>query len=103
MSRKPLKTTRLAVTLQAASLLAMAGGVFAILISDVTRHRTDNLEGTLNMVAMFQKYQDCVDGAQAYAHLVSPPENRNYQPWYVCRKELVNLPNPLVTPPHIVR
>jgi hypothetical protein len=40
MSRKP-KTTRLAVTLQAASLLAIAGGVFAILISDVTRHRTD--------------------------------------------------------------
>ena len=41
MSRKPLKTTRLAVTLQAASLLAVAGGVFAILISDVIRHRTD--------------------------------------------------------------
>jgi hypothetical protein len=41
MSRKPIKTTRLAVTLQAASLLAIAGGVFAILISDVTRHRTD--------------------------------------------------------------
>jgi len=41
MSRKPIKTTRLAVTLQAASPLAVAGGVFAILISDITRHRTD--------------------------------------------------------------
>ena len=40
MSREPLKPTRLAVALQAASLLAVAGGVFAILISDVTRHRT---------------------------------------------------------------
>jgi hypothetical protein len=62
-----------------------------------------NLEGTFNMVAMFQEYQTCVDGAQAYARLVPPPEKRSYQPWYVCRKELVNLPNPLVTPPHIVR
>jgi hypothetical protein len=41
MSRKPLKPTRLAVALQTASLLAVAGGVFAILISDVIRHRTD--------------------------------------------------------------
>jgi hypothetical protein len=41
MSRKPFKPTRLAVALQAASLLAVAGGVFAILISDVARHRTD--------------------------------------------------------------
>jgi len=41
MSRKPLKPTRLAVALQAASLLAVAGGVFAILISDITRHRAE--------------------------------------------------------------
>ena len=40
MSRKPA-TTRLAVALQAASLLVVAGGVFAILINDVVRHKTD--------------------------------------------------------------
>jgi hypothetical protein len=40
MSRKPA-TTRLAVALQAASLLVVAGGVFTILISHVIRHRTD--------------------------------------------------------------
>jgi hypothetical protein len=62
-----------------------------------------NLEGTLNIVGMFQEYQACVDGAQVYAHLVPPPENRTYQTWYVCRKELVNLTNPFVTPPDMVR
>jgi hypothetical protein len=41
MSRRPVKPTRHAVALQAASLLIVAGGVFAILISDVIRHRTD--------------------------------------------------------------
>lgn len=41
MSRKPLKPTRLAVALQVASLLAVAGGVFAMLISDITQHRAD--------------------------------------------------------------
>jgi len=41
MTRKPLKPTPLAVALQAASLLAVAGGVFGILISDITRHRAD--------------------------------------------------------------
>lgn len=39
MTRKPFKPTPLAVALQAASLLAVAGGVFGILISDITRHR----------------------------------------------------------------
>jgi hypothetical protein len=41
MSRKPLKPTRLGAALQAASLLAVAGGVLVILISDITRHRAD--------------------------------------------------------------
>ena len=41
MSRNSLKPTRLAVALQAASLLAVAGGVLGILISDITRHRAD--------------------------------------------------------------
>ena len=62
-----------------------------------------NLEGTPNMVALYQEYPDCDRGAQVYAHIVPPPEKHNYQPWYVCRWELVTFPNPLVTPPHIVR
>ena len=37
MTRRPLRTTRLAVALQAAGLLAVAAGVFAILISDMAR------------------------------------------------------------------
>jgi hypothetical protein len=41
MLRKPLTTTRLAVALKVGSLLVVAGGVFAILISDVTQHRVD--------------------------------------------------------------
>ena len=62
-----------------------------------------NLEGTPKMVALYQEYLDCARGAQAYAHKVPPQENRNYQPWYVCRWELVNFPNPPATPPHIAR
>ena len=41
MTRKPFKPTPLAVVLQAASLLAVAGGVFAILITDITRHASE--------------------------------------------------------------
>jgi hypothetical protein len=41
MTRKPLKPTPLAVTLQAASLLAVAGGIFGILISDIARQRAE--------------------------------------------------------------
>jgi hypothetical protein len=62
-----------------------------------------NLEGTPKMVAVYQEYQDCARGAQVYAHKVPPPAKRSYQPWYVCRRELVNFPNPPATPPHIVR
>ena len=62
-----------------------------------------NLEGTPNMVALYQEYQDCARGAQVYAHQMPPTEKRNYQPWYVCRWELVIFPNSLVTPPHIAR
>jgi hypothetical protein len=39
MSRKPLKPTPLAIALQAASQLLSRPVVFAILISDGTRHR----------------------------------------------------------------
>ena len=59
-----------------------------------------NLEGTPKAVTLHQKYLDCARAARAYAHKVPPPEKRNYQPWYFCRKELVNPP---ATPPHIVR
>jgi hypothetical protein len=41
MTRKPFQPTPLAVALQAASLLAVAGGVFGILISNVAQHRAD--------------------------------------------------------------
>jgi hypothetical protein len=41
MSRKPMKATPLAVSLQTTSLVIVAGAVFGILISDVARHRTD--------------------------------------------------------------
>jgi hypothetical protein len=41
MSRKPVEPTRLAVAMRVTSLLVIAGGVFAILISDVIRHGTD--------------------------------------------------------------
>jgi hypothetical protein len=41
MTRRPFKTTPLAAALQAASLLAVAAGVFGILISDITRQRDD--------------------------------------------------------------
>jgi len=41
MTRKPFKPTRLAAALQAASLLVVAGGLFGILISDITRQRAD--------------------------------------------------------------
>jgi hypothetical protein len=60
-----------------------------------------NLEGTPKAVTLHQKYLDCARAARAYAHKVPLPEKRNYyQPWYFCRKELVNPP---ATPPHIVR
>ena len=41
MTRKPFKPTPLAVALQATSLLAVASGVFAILISDIARQRVE--------------------------------------------------------------
>ena len=41
MMRRPFKPTPLAAALQAASLLAVAAGVFGILISDITRQRDD--------------------------------------------------------------
>lgn len=41
MMRKAFKPTPFAVALQAASLLAVAAGVFGILISDITRHRAE--------------------------------------------------------------
>jgi hypothetical protein len=41
MTRRPFKPTCLAVALQAASLLAIAAGVFGILISDITRRGAD--------------------------------------------------------------
>jgi hypothetical protein len=37
MTRRPFKPTRLAVAFQTASLLAVAAGVFGILISDMTQ------------------------------------------------------------------
>jgi hypothetical protein len=43
MTSKPFKPTPLAAALQAASLLAVASGVFAIMITDITRH---GAEGT---------------------------------------------------------
>jgi hypothetical protein len=42
MMRRPFKPTPLAAALQAASLLAIAAGVFGILISDITRQREDS-------------------------------------------------------------
>ena len=39
MTRRPFNSAPLAVALQAASLLAVAGAVFGILISDIARHR----------------------------------------------------------------
>ena len=41
MMRKTFKPTPFAVAFQAASLLAVAAGVFGILISDITRHRAE--------------------------------------------------------------
>jgi len=41
MTRKLFKPTRLAAALQAASLLVIAGGLFAILISDIIRQRAE--------------------------------------------------------------
>jgi len=41
MTRNPFKPTSLALALQTASLLAVAAGVFGILISDIARHRAD--------------------------------------------------------------
>jgi hypothetical protein len=41
MKRKPFKPTPLTAALQAASLLALAGSVFAILITDITRHGSE--------------------------------------------------------------
>ena len=39
--RKPLKPTPLGVALQTASLLAVAAGVFGILIGDIVRQKAD--------------------------------------------------------------
>ena len=44
MTRKPFKPTPLAAALQAASLLAVAGGVFAILITDITRKGSEGMK-----------------------------------------------------------
>jgi hypothetical protein len=41
MTRRPFKPTPLAVALQAASLLAVAAGVFGILIVDIARHGSE--------------------------------------------------------------
>lgn len=41
MTRKAIKSTPLAAMLQTASLLAVAGAVFGILINDITRQRAD--------------------------------------------------------------
>jgi hypothetical protein len=41
MTRRPFKPTGLAVALQTASLLAVAAGVFGILISDMTQRGAD--------------------------------------------------------------
>ena len=41
MTRRPFKPTPLAVALQATSLLAVASGVFGILISDIARQRAE--------------------------------------------------------------
>ena len=38
MTRRPFKPTPVAVALQVASLLVIAGGLFGILISDILRH-----------------------------------------------------------------
>jgi hypothetical protein len=45
MMRRPFKPTPLAAALQAASLLAVAAGVFGILISDIARQRDDDAAG----------------------------------------------------------
>jgi hypothetical protein len=54
------------------------------------------------MVGQYQKYLDCVRGAQALTHKLSPPAKRTYLPWHFCRRELVDPSNLLVVPPHIV-
>jgi hypothetical protein len=41
MARRPFKPTRLGAALQTASLLAVAAGVFGILISDMTQRGAD--------------------------------------------------------------
>jgi hypothetical protein len=41
MTRRAFKPTPLALALQVASLLAVAGGVFGILLSDITRHKAE--------------------------------------------------------------
>ena len=49
--RKPFKPSPLAVALQTATLLVVAGGVFAILITDVARHGSERakLEAASNV------------------------------------------------------
>ena len=61
-----------------------------------------HLGGTPQMVGQYQKYLDCVRGAQALTHKLSPPAKRTYLPWHFCRRELVDPSNLLVVPPHIV-
>ncbi len=41
MTRRPFKPSRFAVAMQAASLLAVASGVFGILINDIIRHKAE--------------------------------------------------------------
>jgi hypothetical protein len=65
MMRERFKPTRLAVALQATSLLAIAAGVLGILISDINRHRAE--------VAR-------VD-APSNAHLLESPHGPNAKPW----------------------
>ena len=45
MTRRAFKPTPLAALLQAASLLAVAAGVFGILANDIIRHRAEVARG----------------------------------------------------------
>jgi hypothetical protein len=54
MSHRAFKLTPLAVALQAASFLVIAGGLFGILISDIIRHRAEIAKGkTAAQVQLF--------------------------------------------------
>ena len=59
MTRRPFKPNRSAAAMQAASLLAVASGVFGILINDIIRHKAEvAMVKALSDVQPFASQQD---------------------------------------------